>query len=69
MHEYRCKDGRVLRWRGVRAGVCTQCEVLFGSPAAFDKHIRRRNGTSVHDLSRVVWHAERERYVTALSDE
>lgn len=56
--------------------VCSECEVLFGSVAAFDKHIVRPRGrpkkgegsVGVHDLSRLVQNSKGV-YVTAVGKE
>lgn len=50
MPKYRTRDGRTLEWTGLAVCLCTQCEVLFNSPAAFDAHITRatvKNGRRV----------------------
>lgn len=41
MSTYRTRDGRTLKWGGLNACVCSQCEQLFNSVAAFDAHIKR----------------------------
>lgn len=47
---YQKRDGSVLEWKGVRACLCTECEVLFAGVTAFDKHLRReaRGGHAEH---------------------
>ena len=53
---YRTRDGRTLSWGGLDVCVCTHCDEIFGSPAAFDAHLIRRGqrGEARHDTSRLV---------------
>lgn len=53
MHSYTTKDGRVLEWGGKGVCICTKCDEIFNSVAAFDHHIRRRKkgGSAIHDHS------------------
>ena len=50
-------DGRTLEWTGLGICYCTECEELFNSAAAFDKHLRRPKGkqsgegSARHDIS------------------
>lgn len=50
---YRTRDGRTITWSGQNICVCSRCDQVFNSVAAFDAHIRRpRNGkVAVHDYS------------------
>lgn len=47
MNTYTTRDGRILKWGGYNACVCTLCEELFNSVGAFEAHIK--NGE--HDYS------------------
>lgn len=50
---YRTRDGQLLAWTGRNICVCTRCDEIFNSPAAFDAHIRtdKETGERVHDFS------------------
>lgn len=48
MFTYTTRDGRVLKWSGLGACVCTRCDELFNSVAAFDHHLRARDGKPPH---------------------
>lgn len=63
------RDGTTVSWAGMGMCYCTHCEELFGSEAAFDKHLVRRavekEGRRIvnyseaeHDLSQVVRNAK-----------
>lgn len=56
-------DGRVLEWEGKSICYCSKCEVLFNSVAAFDMHIKRKSGRSLHDTSGMPLN-EQGRYIT-----
>lgn len=45
------RDGRNLTWTGLRICVCTKCDEIFNSPAAFDAHINRKGDHVIHDYS------------------
>lgn len=53
VNSFRTRDGRLLTWSGRNICVCTRCDEIFNSPAAFDAHIRtnRETGERVHDFS------------------
>lgn len=57
MSRYVTRDGQVLEWAGKGVCVCTKCEELFNSPAAFDHHLKRGRGKQnwsnppTHDIS------------------
>ena len=56
MAEHRCRDGRVLTWTGRGVCVCTECDEMFGSITAFDKHLKRKGqqGPARHDITGLV---------------
>lgn len=41
VHEYKFKDGQVIKWTGKSRCLCTKCRILFGSTSAFAKHIKK----------------------------
>ena len=59
MSTYTTRDGRTFTWTGQGICVCTKCDEIFNSVAAFDAHIKRatvENGKRVdhepiHDYS------------------
>lgn len=68
MSTYTTRDGRTFHWTGHRISVCTHCDEVFNSVAAFDAHIRTVDGERVHDYS---WMPRNGRgyLVTALRDD
>lgn len=44
MHSYTTNDGRVLEWGGKGVCICTKCDEIFNSVAAFDHHLKRGKG-------------------------
>lgn len=67
MPKYETRDGRVLEWTGFNICVCSKCEQVFNSVAAFDMHLRDRDGKGAH------YHADMPRnaagrLVTSLRD-
>jgi len=59
---HRTRDGRTLSWTGLNVCVCAKCDEIFGSPAAFDAHLRRPSGggaaPATHDTSRLFRNAK-----------
>lgn len=48
MPTYKTKDGRTLTWEGKGICVCTHCDEIFNSLAAFDHHLRVRGDKPAH---------------------
>lgn len=53
MHSYTTKDGRVLEWGAKGVCICTKCDEIFNSVAAFDHHLKKKKkgDKAVHDIS------------------
>lgn len=51
--QYTFKDGRTIEWSGEGISICTKCDDVFNSGAAFDHHLKttRRGQPAVHDIS------------------
>lgn len=49
---HRAKDGRVIEWTGLGICVCTQCDEIFNSVAAFDHHLKRKKGAKHEGVAR-----------------
>lgn len=68
MPTYRTRDGRTLTWTGRNICVCTKCEQIFNSVAAFDAHLRDRAGKGAHYYADMPRNA-RGYLVTSLKEE
>ena len=57
MHQYTFKDGRTITWAGENTSICTECDDVFNSLAAFDAHLirgqRKKGGHARHDISKL----------------
>lgn len=54
MPEYTFSDGRTVEWSGLGICICTKCEDIFNSVAAFDHHLhysKDRRGHAKHDTT------------------
>lgn len=69
MPTYRTKDGRTLKWTGQGICVCTKCDEIFNSVAAFDHHLKdRKAGHGPHDHSDMPRNSRGYKVVTLWED-
>lgn len=71
MPTYTTRDGRTFEWTGLGICVCTKCDEIFNSVAAFDHHLiyaKDKKGHATHDFSNMPRNS-RGYLVTALAPE
>lgn len=77
MHSYTTRDGRVFEWGGKGVCICTKCDEIFNSAAAFDAHIKRatvKNGRRtdhepVHDHSHMPRNSKGYKVISLFTNE
>jgi len=71
MPEHTFSDGRTVKWSGANICICTKCEEIFNSVAAFNHHLKyskSKKGHAIHDVTGMPRNS-RGYLVTSLNDQ